>query len=97
MHIHLEPVTFVGRGYAEPGGYEARRPYDIVFSVFMLGDGRARIYAAHGDVDRASFRELLRQLAEKGVHTALVERHGVEQEWHTGLQIPVKTRRGEHG
>jgi hypothetical protein len=98
MHIHLEPVTYVGRGYAQPGGYEARRPYDLVFSVFMLGDGRARLYAAHaerGELDRATCKQICKALAEKGVHTLLVERHGVEQQWSTGLEIPVKSEKRE--
>lgn len=95
MHIHLEPVTYVGRGYSQPGGYEDRRPYDLVFSVFMLGDGRARVYAAHGEMDRTTFKQICKALADRGVHTALVERHGIEQQWSTGLEIPVRSERRE--
>jgi predicted alpha/beta hydrolase len=94
MHINLEPVMYVGRGYQLADGYEQRRPYDLVFSVFKVREGVARVFAAHGEIDRATFKRISKALAEKGFHTALVERHGIEQEWSTGLQIPVKSDKG---
>lgn len=95
MHINLETVMYVGRGYHLADGYEQRRPYDLVFSVFKVAEGVARVYAAHGEIDRATFKQICKSLAEKGFHTALVERHGVEQKWSTGLEIPVSTERRE--
>ncbi|MDP3871282.1 MAG: hypothetical protein Q8Q80_01345 [Methyloversatilis sp.] len=91
MDINLEPVMYVGRGYTLADGYEGRQPYELVFSVFKVSEGRARVFAAHGEIDRATFKQISKALADKGFHTALVERHGVEQEWNTGLQIPVRT------
>lgn len=82
LHIHLEPVMYVGRGYAHPDGYQHKHAYELVFSVFMLGDGRARVFAAHGELERATVMIIANQLAAMGVHTVLVNRHGVEQEWH---------------
>lgn len=84
MHIHLHPVMYTGYGYPNPGGFENRRPYDLVFSVFMLGNGRARVFATHGELDRKTVVNIANELREKGVHTVLVERHGIEEEWSTG-------------
>jgi hypothetical protein len=85
MNLHLEPVMYVVRGYAnDPEGYANKRAYDLVLSVFMLGDGRARAFAAHGDLDTATVRALAGELQQLGIHTVLVNRHGVEQECKTG-------------
>lgn len=48
LHLHFEPVMYVGRGYAHPDGFKHHHAYELVFSVFMLGDGRARVFATHG-------------------------------------------------
>lgn len=81
LHLNLEPVMYVGRGYTQPNGYERHQAYELVFSVFMLGDGRARVFATHGELDRATVMTLGGMLDALGVHTVLVNRHGVEQEW----------------
>lgn len=95
MHINLECVMYVGRGYAEAGGFEAREPYDLVFSVFKVAEGVARVFAAHGELPREAFRQICAELAGKGFHTALVERHGVERALPTGLTPPTGTERHE--
>lgn len=81
LHIHMEPVMYVARGYADPDGYAKRHAYELVVSVFVLGNGKARVFATHGDLDRATLGRLARALGDLGVHTVLVDRHGVEQEW----------------
>lgn len=81
LHLHLEPVMYVCRGYADPNGYAHAHAYELVLSVFMLGDGRARVFAAHGEITRATLVRLADELRARGVDTVLVNRHGVEQEW----------------
>lgn len=92
MHIHFEPVMYVFRGYTDPQGYEKRQQYDLVGSVFMLGDGRARVFATHGELDRRTIGAIADGLREKGIHTVLVERHGVEQQWQTGRATACKEK-----
>lgn len=87
MPLHFEPVMYVVRRFATVDGYDNRDHYDLVFSVFNLGHGRARAFAAHGEIDRASLREAAAGLRERGIHTLLVDRHGVEQEWKLS-QLP---------
>lgn len=81
LHIHMEPVMYVARGYADPDGYAKRHAYELVVSVFVLGNGKARVFATHGELDRATVVKLAGELEKLGVHTVLVDRHGVEQEW----------------
>lgn len=88
MHLHLQPVMFVFRGYRTPDGFEQRRPYDLVGSVFDLGDGRARVFATLGEITRGVVEQLAAQLRDRGIRTVLVERHGVEQEWSVGRATP---------
>ncbi len=97
LHIHLEPVMYVGRGYASPDGFKHHHAYELVFSVFMLGDGRARLFATHGELDRATVMTLAGQLESLGVHTVLVDRHGVEQQWSVrrGCERSRKTGEGQ--
>lgn len=87
LHLHLEPVMYVVRGYTQSEGYANRQAYELVLSVFMLGDGRARVFAAHGEMDRPTTVKLAQALQGLGVHTLLVNRHGVEQEWKTGRAL----------
>lgn len=76
VSVHLEPITLVGRVY-EDGSFEERSPYCAVFSVLLLGEGRARVIAAHGKMGPAACAELARQLHEDwGVAQMEIERHG---------------------
>lgn len=93
MHIHLEPVMHVFRGYDDPNGYEKRHRYRVVGSVFLLGNGRARVFATHGELDRETIENLAAELRKLGVHTVLVERHGIEQELKTGRATASKEKR----
>lgn len=93
MHIHGEAVMYVYRGYDQPDGYEQRMPYRFVASIFAIGNGRARAFATHGDIDRATIQAMAADLLDKGIHTLLVERHGVEQEWSLGRATAHPTRR----
>ncbi|MFN3985722.1 MAG: hypothetical protein ACK4KV_09530 [Rhodocyclaceae bacterium] len=88
LHLHLEPVMYVCRGYADPNGYAHKHAYELVLSIFILGDGRARIFAAHGEISRATLVRLAAQLRGLAVDTVLVNRHGVEQEWKVDLLTP---------
>ncbi|ANQ83687.1 hypothetical protein dqs_0611 [Azoarcus olearius] len=94
LHIHLEPVMYVGRGYVAPDGFAHKHAYEMVCSIFMLGDGRARVFAAHGDMDRGTVTSLAGQLEALGIHTVLVNRHGVEQEWQVA-SATCKARKTE--
>lgn len=80
LHIHLDPVLYVGRGHAQPDGAAQQQPFELVFSVFVLGAGRARVFGAHGTLDRGTVRNLASALRNLGVHTVLVQRHGIERE-----------------
>ena len=74
--VHFEPVTLIGRVYYD-GTYEARDPFDAVFSVLLLGEGRAKVMAAHGKIDLRAYGQIARQLrAEWGVTHVELERHG---------------------
>lgn len=74
--VHFEPITLVGRVYYN-GSYEARDPFDAVFSVLLLGGGRAKVMAAHGKIDIRAYGQIARQLrAEWGVTHVELERHG---------------------
>lgn len=86
LTLHFQSVQYIVRGYVRPGGYERREPFALVANVFDLGNGTARIFGAHadaGEFDAATLRTLLAGLAERGIHTALVSRHGIEQRWQT--------------
>jgi len=61
LHIALDPVLYVGRGYAQP-------------------DGRARVFGAHGTLDKPTLLNLAAELRALGVHTVLMQRHGAERE-----------------
>lgn len=80
LEIDLEPMLLIGRGYEVADGRAQRLPYQLVFSVFLLGDGRARVFGAHGEMSRETLVNLGQALRARGVRTVLMERHGVERE-----------------
>ena len=49
--IHLDPITLIGRVYYDGGSYEAKSPFNSVFTVLLLGGGKAKLMAAHGKFD----------------------------------------------
>ena len=74
--VHLEPVTLIGRVY-ENGSYEQRSPFAAVFTVLLLGGGKAKLMAAHGHIGLRACGEIARQLrANYGVTALEMERHG---------------------
>lgn len=74
--VHFEPVTLIGRVYYD-GTYENRDPFDAVFSVLLLGEGRAKVMAAHGKINVRAYGQIARQLkSEWGVTRVELERHG---------------------
>lgn len=81
MSLHFEPVLYLVRGYQDGEDpyrqYTERRPYRLVFSVFMQGDV-ARIFGGHGSITPDTIKEACRHLAAHGVHTVIMERHGTE-------------------
>lgn len=89
MYWHIEPSTFIVRGYQESvNGYAEKMPYDAVAHVKMLGEGRAFIEAAKGpeaDLKPSEWRSLARLLRDEwGVHTLEAIRNGVLVSWPTG-------------
>lgn len=81
---------FTVRGFADPDGYAKRHAYELVMSVFLMGNGRARAFAAHGEISRATMQQLSERLQALGVDTLLVDRHGVEQMWKAAHGKPYK-------
>lgn len=74
--VHLEPTTLIGRVYYA-GSYEDRSPFDAVFTVLLLGEGRAKVMAAHGKIDLRAYGAIARALREQhGVMKCEMERHG---------------------
>lgn len=80
--MRLQKLTL--RGYLEPGGYEAHRPFDAVAQADVYAaEARAFIYGAlrrdGAPLGRADWRDLARLLhADFGVRTAVADRHGRE-------------------
>jgi len=72
------------RGYEQPGGYQAHRPFDaIVHADVYTGTGRAflsgALRARLGQLTRDDWRSLAQLLgSEHGVVTAVADRHGRE-------------------
>lgn len=76
VQVNLEPVTLIGRVY-ETGSFEERSPFAAVFTVMLLGGGKAKLMAAHGHIDIKACGEIARQLrANYGVTALEMERHG---------------------
>lgn len=76
VQVHLEPITLIGRVY-ETGSFEQRSPFDAVFTVMLLGDGKAKLMAAHGHLGIRACGEIARQLrAQYGITALEMERHG---------------------
>lgn len=69
------------RAYAEPGGYEARRPFDAVAQADLLGD-KAFLHAMLRrdglELSREAYRSLATLLAQFGVRQVTASRHGVD-------------------
>lgn len=78
MYIDIKPSTLIGRGYDTEGGYELREPYQLVFSVFLSGDGEAFIHAMNGSqVTLHVIGKIAAQLHEQyGVVKLVAERNG---------------------
>lgn len=93
LHIDLEPALLIGRGYDDADGRARCAPYQLVFSVFLMGDGRARVFGAHGEMSKRTLINLGRALRQHGVHTVLMLRHGEERE----IDLAEELRRGGDG
>lgn len=74
LYLHFEAVQWIVRGYSEPDGYERKAPYELVMNVTKSGGGVGTVFAAHGELNRATYRELCRGLVERGIETALILR-----------------------
>lgn len=74
--IHLDPITLVGRVYYDGGSYEAKSPFNSVFTVLLLGGGKAKLMAAHGKFDLRAYGAIARKLREDyGVTSVDMDRH----------------------
>jgi hypothetical protein len=81
IEVNLEPIQLIGRVYYG-GSYENRDKFDGVFTVILLGEGRAKLMAAHGKSTVLACKEIFRQLRENyGVSTCEVERKGMTRIW----------------
>lgn len=75
--IHFDPITLIGRVYYHGGSYEARSPFDAVFTVILLGNGKAKVMAGHGVFNLRAYGVIARELREKyGVTSCEMDRHG---------------------
>jgi len=83
INVHAEPVVTVCgttvlwtlRLYDQPDGYDQRRPFRAVCTVFVHGRA-AEISAMHGTFDRPSRRAIEAWLRTQGVTSAVMERRG---------------------
>lgn len=74
--IHLEPITLIGRVYYGGGSFQAKSPFDAVFTVLLLGGGKAKLMAGHGKFDLRAYGAIARQLREQyGVTSVDMDRH----------------------
>lgn len=75
--VHLDPTILVGRVYYGDGGFEDRTPFDAVFTAVLLGDGKAKLIAAHGTITRKAYGVIARALRDQyGVTQCDMERRG---------------------
>jgi hypothetical protein len=75
-HLHMTPQASTIRVYAEPGGYEARRPYLGIITVDHLTSSTVYVHGAVGKIDRATHTAALNMLRERGVTKVMYERRG---------------------
>jgi hypothetical protein len=75
-HLHMARKTSTIRVYAEPGGYEARRPYLGIITVDHLTSSTVYVHGAVGKIDRATHARALNMLRELGVTKVMYERRG---------------------
>jgi len=75
-HLHMARKASTIRVYAEPGGYEARRPYLGIIAVDHLTSSTVYVHGAVGKIDRATHARALNMLRELGVTTVMYERRG---------------------
>jgi hypothetical protein len=75
--VHLEVTNAIGRVYLDGRSYDARDPFDAVFTVLFLGDGKAKLIAAHGKIGLSEAGAIARKLREDhGIEHVEMERHG---------------------
>jgi hypothetical protein len=72
----MTPQASTIRVYAEPGGYEARRPYLGIITVDHLTSSTVYVHGAVGKIDRATHTAALNMLRERGVTKVMYERRG---------------------
>jgi len=75
-HLHMARKASTIRVYAEPGGYEARRPYLGIIAVDHLTSSTVYVHGAVGKIDRAAYECAMNMLREIGVTTVMYERRG---------------------
>ena len=76
--IHLVMTAEVSsvRAYDRPNGYETRAPYSAILTVTHLTDTTVYLHGAIGKVDRETRAKAFELLRERGIKTAMMERHG---------------------
>jgi hypothetical protein len=76
IHLHITPAVSNIRAYAQPNGYPDRAPYLAILTVLHLTDTVVYLMGAIGTVNRETREAAFALLRERGVKTALMERHG---------------------
>lgn len=76
--IHMEPVQFIVRSYAECNGYENKDPYIGVMNVNIEGD-RAYAFAMHGELTKEDYDQFMFRLRVMGITKLYMHRHNVRQ------------------
>lgn len=75
-HLHMARKVSTIRVYSEPGGYEARRPYNGIITIDHLTSSTVYVHGAVGKIDRATHARALDMLRELGVTKVMYERRG---------------------
>ncbi len=74
--IHIENSISIARWYDEPDGFEKKKPYRAICSIFFIDRDHAFIYGMHGKLNKADMKELFEQLYLMGVLKITAERKG---------------------
>lgn len=86
-HWVISPFVLHARGYDVENGFTARKPYDALMTITLLGAGEAYIGATLNKSSSGSFAfDDLQAVGEQlavihGVHTVIMERRGRLVKW----------------
>ncbi len=78
--IKITPVVSHLRVYEEGDSYEARSPYTCIMTVVYHSDDTVHLIGAHGELGRATIREIKAVLKAAGVKRMTYEHKGGDVE-----------------